>query len=236
MLEGKRIVIIGGSSGIGLAVARAALNEDASVVIASSTESKVRAACESLGTGACGRCVDLRSEESIASFFAAQAPFDHLVHTAGEWTRYRNSAGKDFSLEQAQAAYHVRFWSILLCLKHGLDKLARDGSVTLTAGLLAHRPSKGQALSTALMGGVEHLTRGLAIDVSPVRVNAVTPGFIDTEAWAGMPDDAKENLTKHQPVPRPGDPDEVAQAYLYFMKARYTTGQTAIVDGGRLFA
>ena len=234
MLKGKRVVVIGGSSGIGYAVAQAVLSENASVLIASSTEMKVREACEKLGHGASGLHVDLRSEESIAAFFDAQDQFDHLVHTAGEWTRYRNIVGKDFSLEQAQAAYHIRFWSILLCVKHGLDKLARDGSMTLTSGLLAHRPSKGQAMSSALMGGVEHLARGLAVDLSPIRVNAVTPGFIDTEAWAGMPEDTKGAMTRRQLVPRPGDPCEVAEAYLYFMKARYTTGQIGVVDGGRL--
>jgi NAD(P)-dependent dehydrogenase (short-subunit alcohol dehydrogenase family) len=82
---------------------------------------------------------------------------------------------------------------------------------------------------------VEHLARGLALDLAPVRVNVVTPGFIDTEAWAKMPEEMKREMTKAQPISRPGLPDEVAQAYLYFMCAGFTTGQTAIVDGGMIY-
>lgn len=236
MLRDQHVVILGGSSGIGFAVARGALAEGAKVTIGSSRADKVAAACDTLGSGASGIAVDLTDEASIAGFFAAVEPFDHLVHSAGEWVRRRNVAGPDFDLADAQAGYAVRFWSILLGIKHGLPKLAEGGSITLTSGTLAHRPNKGSALSTAMMGGVEHLARGLAVDLAPARVNVVTPGLIATDVWAKYPADALQAMVARQPLPRAGAPEEAAEAYLYFMRARYTTGQVAIVDGGMVLA
>jgi len=235
MLRDKRVIVLGGSSGIGRAVAQAALAAGAHVHIGSSNSERVSAACKALGAGTSGKVVDLRDEASIAAFFEAAGRYDHLVHSAGEWKRRRNVVGPEFDLADAKDAYSVRFWSILLAVKHGAANLAADGSITLTSGMLAHRPMQGQAMSSALMGGVEHLARGLALDLAPVRVNVVTPGFIDTEAWAKMPEDMKREMTKAQPISRPGLPDEVAQAYLYFMRAGFTTGQAAIVDGGMLY-
>lgn len=83
---------------------------------------------------------------------------------------------------------------------------------------------------------MEHLAQGLAVELAPVRVNVVTPGFIATEAWARLPADAVDAMVKDQPLPRAGDPAEAAEAYMYFMRAGFTTGQRAIVDGGALFA
>lgn len=235
MLEGKTILVLGGSSGIGFAVARAAVDAGARVHIGSSNAERVAGACAQLGATASGGPVDLTDEASIASFFASAPAFDHLVHTAGEWKRRRNVAGPDFDLVDAQAGYAVRFWSILLAVKHGLGKLSPGGSITLTSGMLAHRPAKGSALSSAMMGGVEHLARGLAVDLAPVRVNVVTPGLIATQVWAKLPADALDAMVAGQPLPRPGTPAEVAEAYLSFMRSGYTTGQVAMVDGGMLY-
>lgn len=236
MLAGKRIVVLGGSSGIGFAVARAALDQGAAVHIGSSSTEKVDAAVERLGHGASGRVIDLADEASIEAFFADHCPLDHLAYTAGEWTRRRLKIGPEFDADQAQASFDIRFWGILRALKFALPLLAADGSITLTSGLFAHRPAKGSAFSTALTGAVEHLTQGLAVELAPVRVNVVTPGFIATEAWARLPADAVEAMVRDQPLPRAGDPAEAAEAYLYFMRAGFTTGQRAIVDGGALFA
>lgn len=235
MLKGKTILLLGGSSGIGFAVARAAIDADANVYIGSSKAERVAAACAQLGDRASGGCVDLSDEASISEFFAAAPAFDHLVHTAGEWIRRRNVAGPDFDLSDAKQAYDVRFWSILLAIKYGLAKLSPQGSITLTSGMFAHRPAKGSAMSSAMMGGVEHLARGLAVDLAPVRVNVVTPGLVATEVWAKLPADALGAMVAGQPLPRIGTPAEVAEAYISFIRSSYTTGQVAIVDGGMLY-
>jgi NAD(P)-dependent dehydrogenase (short-subunit alcohol dehydrogenase family) len=236
MLAGKRVVVLGGSSGIGFAVARAALEQDAMVHIGSSSTDKISAAAALLGEEAGGSVIDLADEASIEAFFTNHGPLDHLVYTAGDWTRRGLKIGPEFDAAQAQASFDIRFWGILRTLKFALPLIAADGSITLTSGLYAHRPAKGSAFSTALTGAVEHLTQGLAIELAPIRVNVVTPGFIATEAWARLPAEAVDAMVKNQPLPRAGDPAEAAEAYLYFMRAGFTTGQRAIVDGGALFA
>lgn len=236
MLEGRHIVILGGSSGIGFAVAEAAIAAGATVRIGSSSEAKTEAAIARLGDEASGTAVDTTSETSLAAFFQTSGPIDHLVHTAGDRLPRGLAIGPDFDIAAAQGAMGARFWGPLLAVKHALPRLSGDASITLTAGLYAHRPAKGSTMSTAIAGAVEHLARGLAVDLAPIRVNAVTPGLIATEMWAKVPEEAQAAMTKTQPLPRMGDPREAAEAYLYFMRAAFTTGQVAVVDGGRLFS
>lgn len=236
MLEGCHIVILGGSSGIGFAVAEAAIAAGATVRIGSTSAAKIEDALVRLGTQASGAIVDTTDEASLAAFFEDPRPVDHLVHTAGDRIPRGLTIGPDFDLAAAQKAMGARFWGPLLAVKYALPKLSREGSITLTAGLYAHRPAKGSTMSTAIAGAVEHLARGLAVDLAPIRVNAVTPGLIATEMWAKVPGDARDTMTQAQPLPRMGAPSEAAEAYLYFMRAGFTTGQVAVVDGGRLFS
>ncbi len=236
MLEGRHIVILGGSSGIGFAVAEAALAAGATVRIGSTNAAKIEDALARLGPQASGAIVNTTDEASLAAFFGSLGQIDHLVHTAGDRLPRGLAIGPEFDLAAAQGAMGARFWGPLLAIKHALPKLSPEASVTLTAGLYAHRPTKGSSMSTAIAGAVEHLARGLAVDLAPVRVNAVTPGLISTEMWAKIPEDAQGAMTKAQPLPRMGFPAEAAEAYLYFMRAGFTTGQVAVVDGGRLFS
>lgn len=235
-LTGQCVVVIGGTSGIGRAVAQAALEAGALVHIGSSNPSKLDAALSKLGKGASGAIIDVCSESSVEAFFANAPTIKHLVYTAGDWARRKTQVGAAFDLAASQESVNTRFWGVLLAIKYALPLIATDGSITLTSGLYAHRPVKGTSLITAFNGAVEHLARGLAVDLAPIRVNAVTAGFIDTEAWGGMDDATKLGITARQVIPRPGLPAEVAQAYLYLMRAGYTTGQVSVVDGGGLFA
>ncbi len=237
-LSGKRVVVIGGSSGIGFAVAQAALEDGARVIVGSSGAANVEAALARLGDGAEGSAVNVRDEADVAAFFERIGAFDHLVYTAGDWGGVLGGQSiPDLDLAGADAVFAVRFWGAVSAIKHASRAIAKDGSITLTDGLIAHRPRKGAALSTAMAGAVEHLTRALAVELAPVRVNAVCPGLILTEVWSSIPEDKREaqllSMTKQQPLPRPGDPAETAQAYLYLMRGGYTTGQVLLVDGGR---
>jgi NAD(P)-dependent dehydrogenase (short-subunit alcohol dehydrogenase family) len=234
-LSGQRVVIIGGSSGMGFAVAEGALAEGAEVVVGSSSQDKVKAAVERLGKGASGKTIDAGSEESIAAFFEGQAPFDHLVFTAGD-ARNLAAAGGIAELDVAAASElpKIRFWGALLAIKHSNSLLAANGSITLTGGVLAHRPMKGIPLVTAFAGATEHLVGGLAMDLAPRRVNAVCPGLISTELIAGWPEAMIQQWVGRQPLARAGQPEEAAQAYLYLMRAGFTTGQVIIVDGGAM--
>ncbi len=237
-MQGKRVIVIGGSSGIGFAVAQGALADGAEVVIGSSHTDKVERATARLGGKASGATVDVRDEMSVAAFFNRAGAFDHLVFTAGDWGGFRAPrATAELDLASAGDLFTVRFWGAVSAMKHALGGIASDGSITVTNGVVAHRPRKGAPLSTAMAGAIEHLVRGMAVDLAPIRVNVVCPGLVLTEAWSGTPqaerDERLRRMVSHQPLARAADPHEIAEAYLHLMCASYTTGQVLIVDGGR---
>jgi len=233
-LDGTRVIVIGGASGIGFAVAELACALGAAIVIASSAEANVRAAVERL-RGATGRTVDLRDETSVATLFGELGAFDHLVITAGDWGAPMWVSSRDLDLARARDSFTVRFWGALAAVKHGSRTIAPTGSITLTSGMLAHRPAKAAPLATAVGGAVEHLTRGLAVDLAPVRVNAVCPGIVLTEhVQQQMPEPRLRSLTAPLPVPRGASPAEAAKAYAYLMCNGYATGQILPIDGGGL--
>ncbi len=236
-LGGQRVVVIGGTSGIGFAVAQGALADGASVVIGSSNPQKVEAAVGRLGAGASGHAVDVKNESDVAGFFERTGGLDHLVFTAGDWGSARTPkplTETDFG--QAEALFAVRFWGALAAVKHAVPRMPAAGSITLTNGMIAHRPRKGTPISTAMAGAIEHLTQGLAVELAPLRVNCVCPAAIRTDVWNSIPEADRQarfvEMTRRQPVPRIGEPQEVAEAYLYLMRGGYTTGQVLRVDGG----
>ena len=233
-LDGNRVVVIGGGSGIGFAVAELAREVGAEVVIASSRPASVNAAVGRL-VGSTGRVVDLRDEAGIAGFFEDLGAFDHLAITAGDWGGAMFAPTRDIELDQARDGFAVRFWGALAAAKHSCRTIAQNGSITLTSGMLAHRPVKGSPMATAVGGAVEHLTRGLAIDLAPVRVNAVCPGLILTDqVKQAMPEARLQSFVAPLPLPRAGSPAEAAKAYVYLMLNAYATGQILPVDGGGL--
>lgn len=233
-LEGQRILIIGGSSGIGFAVARAALAQGALVAVASSNADRVRAAVDRLGGGE-GVRLDVTDEAEVRFFFASSRVFDHIVFTAADWAQVDHNAFADIDLAAAATIFDVRFWGALTVAKHGAKCVVPGGSITLTNGMAAHRPQKGLAVATAMAGAVEHLVIGLAVELAPVRVNGVCPGAVRTEAWDELPAafrKIQEDRLAGQLIPRVGDTAEAAEAYLYLMRGSYTTGQTLRVEGG----
>ena len=235
-LSNKRIVVIGGSSGIGYAVADAALADGAGVVIGSSQAANVEAATGKLGNRATGHTIDVKDEPNVAAFFEKVGPFDHLVFTAGDWGGRGARHITETDLDRAADLSAVRYWGALRAIKHGQPLIREGGSIVLTTGLVAHRPRKGAPISTAMAGALEHLTRGLAVDLAPIRVNIVCPGLIRTEVWNSIPAEGREEqfkqMTARQPLARIGEPAEGAEAYLYLLRAGYTTGQVLHVDGG----
>lgn len=237
-LRDARILVVGGGSGIGFAVARAALEEGAKVTIASTNAEKLGEAAKRLGGAETAR-LDITDESAVAAYFAASGTFDHLVTTAGDWGKARRGPFVEMDLAQAEALFGVRFWGAAILAKHGAQRVAAGGSITLTGGTSAFRPQKGTVMATAMAGSVAHLTYGLAAELAPIRVNAVFPGGVATEIFRNLPEpvrQAEEARFESQPLPRIGQPEEVAQAYLYLMKAGYTTGQLTIVDGGGTLA
>ncbi len=235
-LQAKRILIVGGGSGIGCAVAQASIADGASVTIASTNLERTQAAAKELGAAASAARLDLTKESDVAAFFAKSDSFDHIVTTAGDWNGPRRGPLSDLDLDAARKTFDVRFWGALVLAKHGAKALSPNGSLTFTDGMIAHKPSRGSFVSTAMTGAIEHLTRALALELAPLRVNAVCPGLIHTQIWNSIPEEHRDarlaEMTKGQPIARVGTPAEVAEAYLYLMRAGYTTGQVLYVEGG----
>jgi NAD(P)-dependent dehydrogenase (short-subunit alcohol dehydrogenase family) len=230
-LDGTKVVVIGGASGVGYAVAAAALEAGAEVVVGSSQTPRIEAAAAKLGNRAKGITVDVKDEASVAAFFDEAGPFNHLVFTAGDWG-HMFGATRDLDVEASKARMEVRFWGAARAAKHALTKIAADGSMTITGGMLAHRPMPGAPLTTASAHTTEGLAMGLARDLAPIRVNAVCLGLILSEAVQGMGDAMVKGFTANLPLPRGGTVEEAAEAYLYLMRATYVTGQIVRVDGG----
>jgi NAD(P)-dependent dehydrogenase (short-subunit alcohol dehydrogenase family) len=231
-LDKARVVVIGGTSGIGLAVAQGAMAQGAKIVVGSSTPQKVQASAQTL-PGAESFEIDVKNQDSVKAFFARVGEFDHLVYTAGDWGGLRRVPLDDLDLDAATSIFAVRFWGALKAVKFSRKFIRDGGSITLTDGMVAQRPQPGSAVSTAMAGAIEHLIRGLALDLAPLRVNGVCPGAINTHIWETIPAATREAMTKRLPVGRIGEPDEAAEAYLYLMRAGYTTGQVLYVDGGQ---
>lgn len=231
-LEAQNVVVLGGTSGIGLAVAKAAKESGASVVVASSRAAKVEAAKRQLGVD--GRAVDLTDEQATAAFFEAVGPFDHLVYTAGESLVLGPLATLDAAT--ARAAFDLRFFGALLAVKLAAPRLRKGGSIVLTHGIAGARPRPGWAVGAAVCGAMDAMTRALAVELAPVRVNAVSPGLVRTPLWSPIPEAEREALFRDAGAKlltrRVGDAAEIAEAYCYLMENTFTTGQTVVVDGG----
>jgi len=230
-LEGKRIVILGGSSGLGLAAARAAAEVGGSIVIASSRAARVEAALATLPPGTTGHIVDLADEGNVKALFAQLGRFDHFLFTAGEELRLAPLAETDIAA--ARRFFELRFWGAYTAAKYGSGSIRPGGSIVFTSGT---RPRSGWSLGASVCAAMEGLTRALAVELAPIRVNIVSPGMVKTPLWENVPEEKREEMNlqtgQRLPVGHVGEAQEVAQAYLYLMQQTYITGQVLNVDGG----
>jgi NAD(P)-dependent dehydrogenase (short-subunit alcohol dehydrogenase family) len=233
-LNGKRVVVLGGTSGIGLAVAEAAARAGATPVVASSDPARVQAALAQLPKGAEGQALNLRDEAAVRDFFAHIGAFDHLVYTAGETLQIGPLA--ETSLPDARGFFELRYWGALTAAKYGAPSIRPGGSIVFTSGIAGARPQAGWALGASICSAMEGLTRALAVELAPLRVNLVSPGFVRTPLWSNIAEEQREAMYAaagaRLPVGRVGEAAELAEAYVFLMRQGFATGQTFIVDGG----
>ena len=233
-LEGKRVVVLGGSSGLGLAAAQAAAAKGASIVIASSRKARVDEALAALPAASEGHALDLADEASVKALFAKLGLFDHLLFTAGETLRLGPLPETD--IDAARRFLDLRFWGAYMAAKYGSGSIRSGGSIVFTSGTAGARPRSGWSLGASVCAAMEGLTRALAVELAPIRVNIVAPGMVKTPLWSSVPENQREGMYRQAaerlPVGHVGEADEVAQAYVYLMEQTYITGQTLNVDGG----
>jgi NAD(P)-dependent dehydrogenase (short-subunit alcohol dehydrogenase family) len=233
-LTGKKVVVIGGSSGMGLATARAAAHAGASVTIASSDKGRLDAALATLPAGGEAVVVDTRDEDTIAALFEHVGHLDHLVYTAGDPVAPR--ALVDQSLDEARRKLDVRFWGAVTAVKHAAPRMNPHGSISLTSGTVGVRPAPGFALGAAGVGATEGLARGLAVELAPIRVNVVRAGAVRTPMWEVMPEAQREalfaSMAQRTLTGAIGEAEQIAATHLYLMENAFVTGTVITVDGG----
>ena len=226
----KRCVI----SAMFIRYARAAAARGARVTVTSSRQERVAHAVEVIGAGAKGEVADLASEAAIEALFGRCGAIDHLVYTAGEELLLGPVAELDVGA--AKRAFDVRVFGALTAVKHAARRIRPNGSVVLTHGIAGQRPRAGWSVGASICGAMESMTRALAVELSPIRVNAVSPGFVRTPLWRGIPEADREAMFRDVGssllTKRVGEPEQIAEAYLYLMENEFTSGQTLVVDGG----
>lgn len=234
-LSGQRLLVIGGSSGIGFATAGLAAELGASVTIASRSADKVAAAAASIGSQVEGRTLDLTDDAAVVAFFAEAEAFDHVIVTGSQVSM---AAVRDLAPADAYAAMDSKFWGFYRVARAA--KIKPGGSLSVVSGFLARRPAAGRALMGAINAALEALVRGLALELKPVRVNAVSPAVVATEMWSGMSDEARgamfERVSGLYPAGRPGEPVEIARQLLLLAATGYATGTIVMLDGGASIA
>jgi NAD(P)-dependent dehydrogenase (short-subunit alcohol dehydrogenase family) len=231
-LANTTVVILGGSSGIGLATAKAAKAEAARVVITGRSPERLQRAKAQLGGQVQTKVLDVLDEPGTRMLFAELDRVDHVFITAGAVLFDPKLATE---AESIRPALDTRFWGAFNAAKFAATRMAVGGSITFMSGAAAIRPIRGASVATASCAAVEAFARALAVDLAPVRVNAVQPGLIDTPFLDSLGDRRNafmSEYSKRLPVGRPGRPEEVADAVLFLMKNGFVTGITLTVDGG----
>jgi NAD(P)-dependent dehydrogenase (short-subunit alcohol dehydrogenase family) len=234
-LKGQAVLVVGGSSGIGQATARAAAERGARVTIASRSQARLEQALAQLPKGVRSAALDLRDDASVARFFDAETVWDHIVISGAETPM---GPVRDLSLADAYAAMDSKFWGAYRVARAA--KLSEAGSLTLVSGFLSLRPRPGTGLQSAINAALEAFGRALALELAPVRVNTVSPGLIATPLWNDMGQEARDGMyaraAARLPVGRVGAPEDVASLIVELAANGFATGATVYLDGGGLIA
>lgn len=232
---GQRVLVAGGSSGIGLATATLAAQSGAQVTIASRSARRLEAAAAQIGHGVQSCVLDLTCEADVGRFFAGSGLWDHIVVTGSD---VKIAPVRDLPLADARAAFDSKFWGFYHLARSA--QIVPGGSLSVVAGFLATRPVAGRALMGAINGALESLVQGLALELKPVRVNAVSPAVVAGGMWSHLSAEdqaamyAKVGAT--YPAGRVGTGEDIARQLLLLAATGYATGTIVTLDGGASIA
>ncbi len=228
-LAGQRVVVVGGTSGMGLATVRAALAQGAEVVAAGRRPVGRREPA----AGARQEVVDITSEESVRELFHNVGELDHLLVTASP-----GSPGAFLEQDLASARTYMdgKFFGSWTCARFAAPRIRARGSITFVTGGAVVRPPAHGSMIAAAFAAIEALTRALAVELGPQRVNTIRPGYTDSEMWQflsdGQRDDLRRRVADALPVRRMGTPEDVAHAAVFLMTNPQVTGTVLEVAGG----
>jgi NAD(P)-dependent dehydrogenase (short-subunit alcohol dehydrogenase family) len=228
-LSGQRVVVVGGTSGMGLATVRAAVGQGADVIAAGRRPLNARAQIEGVRQAE----LDVRDEPSVQALFDDVGSLDHLLVSASP-----GSPGRflEQDLPAARTFLDGKLLGSWTCARYAAPRMPAGGSITFVTGCAVIRPSGNAAMVTAAFAAVEALSRALALELGPLRVNTIRPGYTDSEMWSGLSEPEREDLRRRVaaalPARRMGTPEDIAHAAIFLMTSRQTTGAVLEVSGG----
>jgi NAD(P)-dependent dehydrogenase (short-subunit alcohol dehydrogenase family) len=233
--DNQRVLIVGGSSGIGLAAAAGFAKAGASVTIAARNLERLANAATTLGHGVQTARLDVMDDKAVEKFFEMGEPWRHVVVSGSS---VKLGPVRKLPLFDAYSAMNSKFWGAYRIAR--VARIEPEGSLTFVSGLLSRKPSPDAVLQGAINAALEALAQGLALELAPVRVNTVSPGIIVTPLWDAIPEDKRramfEASAAQLPVQRVGQPEDVANAILYLAATPFASGSTVFVDGGGAIA
>ena len=233
-LKGQKIIVVGGSSGMGLAIAQALVRENATVVIASRSREKLEAAKARIEGEVETASLDFTDETAVKEFFETRGKIDHLVLAAAGPPAW----GKFLEIDPAalRRAFDTKFWGYFNCARNVVSRLREDGSMTFLTGGASRTAIPGTAGLAAVNGAIACMAYTLAKELAPLRVNVISPGLIDTPAYDWMSETEKQAFFEQMggglPVKRIGQSHEIAEAVLLLIRNGFITGAVLDVDGG----
>lgn len=240
MIEGRRVVVVGGSAGIGKAVAAAALAAGARVAIVGRDGTSLARVAGSLGGEVGFATADARDPASIAAGLAQFGPIDHLVTTVSASASRLGVARPmtDMPAEAAESFLAGKFWAQYRTAQAAIPLLSRNGSITFTSGVASRRSLPNHTVIAASNAAIDAMARQLAREIAPIRVNVVSPGLTRTRAYDHLAEGERQEFFTHVtgrlPIARAAEPEEIAHGYIFAMSAAYLTGAVLDLDGGLL--
>lgn len=230
-LQDKKVVVVGRGSGIARAIAVLAQSEGAQVTVAGRDQGKLAGAYH--GSDVSAEAVDVTDDESIAALADRVGAVDHVVSTVSARARGRLA---ELDRQKLRLSFDTKVIGPTMLAKYFAPQVKPGGSFVLFSGVHAFKLNVGYLGVGITNGAVDFLTRWLAVELAPIRVNAVSPGVIDTGAWDSLGDEGKRDYFEHiagnNPARRIGTPDDIAGAVLFAMTNTFLTGMTLKVDGG----
>ncbi|MEM7208828.1 MAG: SDR family oxidoreductase [Pseudomonadota bacterium] len=235
-LNDKTILIVGGGSGIGRAIAEESSALGADVIIASRSKDKLRTVAAEIGSNVQTSPMDMTDEDDVKVWAAALPTIDYLVISASSAVHAPFASSETAPLRHM---FDAKFFGPYVTAREVIPKMRSGGAIMLFSGVLSRRPGQNCSGLGAVNGAVEAMTRGMALELGPdVRVNCMSPGMVRSEAYSELDDNTREAMYKSTgeslPVGRVGFAKEIAHAVIASLTNGYLTGQIIDVDGGHM--
>lgn len=232
VFENKKAIVVGGSSGIGLATAQLLTNSKAQVTVTGRDAGKLKQVQQT--TGLQIQVLDSADRSALDAFFKQTGAIDHLVISVSGSKGMGNFA--ELPLQELRAGFEGKFWPQLNTLQAALPYMNSNGSITLITAISSIAQKAGTSGLAAINGALELMVPILAQELKPLRINAVSPGVVDTPWWNFAPEEAKQQafqqLTGNIPAGRVARPEEIADAVVFTLGNSYLTGTVIHCDGG----